>query len=512
MPKLHVIRHYLGFSVLMAWISLLYSSKVLLLLPGSLPPLANAHLFSTSAVLVTAGILAVLSTRLSPLQHRRELLYLVSIAGALGTAGIPFVSAGLIAGWWSFVCVGVAGVCSTVISVAWMERFAVQQPRPAFICFVAANLIGSGLHLVLTLLPQTVSIVCVVLLPVVSAFSLWPAPLAQLLHYDQASSRLCDQPNDRASNQSSDLPSYNGCGRPSPNGCHNGCERPSLRQLAAATPMRFIIAFGIISFAGGALQTLQLPNAPVLAPLNSWLFSLAASVAAMGIGCVFALLSYRVNYAIAFYIAIPAITCAALLLALLPELPSAIAHSISGLGLNLVNLLVWLLLVHTVHERRIPAVWCFAIFNLVQFAGTLLGQLTTILAGSNLMVIALALLVSLIFAALVAMGAHRQMRESSPGATTKPTTDYAEQNNVGLDVLTRALAAEYGLTPREQEVLLIWVKGHNSSHIEKTLFISKNTVKTHLSHIYHKIGTDNRQELLTLLEQRGKAARMADQE
>ena len=39
------------------------------------------------------------------------------------------------------------------------------------------------------------------------------------------------------------------------------------------------------------------------------------------------------------------------------------------------------------------------------------------------------------------------------------------------------------------------------AYIEKQLFISKNTVKTHLRHIYQKTQTGNKEELLVLFEQ-----------
>ena len=73
------------------------------------------------------------------------------------------------------------------------------------------------------------------------------------------------------------------------------------------------------------------------------------------------------------------------------------------------------------------------------------------------------------------------------------------------DQLERAvcdLAQECGLTPREVEVLQAWSTGHNAAYIEQNLGISRNTVKTHLNHIYQKTGTAGREELLGLLDQR----------
>lgn len=48
------------------------------------------------------------------------------------------------------------------------------------------------------------------------------------------------------------------------------------------------------------------------------------------------------------------------------------------------------------------------------------------------------------------------------------------------------------LTDRELEVLRALVKGLNNTQIADTLFISLNTVKTHLKNIFQKLGVDDR--------------------
>ena len=61
-----------------------------------------------------------------------------------------------------------------------------------------------------------------------------------------------------------------------------------------------------------------------------------------------------------------------------------------------------------------------------------------------------------------------------------------------LALRVKRVAVQCGLSPREQEVLAIWATGPHGAYIEKQLFISKNTVKTHLNHIYAKTKTANR--------------------
>lgn len=51
------------------------------------------------------------------------------------------------------------------------------------------------------------------------------------------------------------------------------------------------------------------------------------------------------------------------------------------------------------------------------------------------------------------------------------------------------------LTPRELEVYYHMVLGLNNKMISKELFISENTVKTHISHIYNKLDISNRNQL-----------------
>lgn len=60
------------------------------------------------------------------------------------------------------------------------------------------------------------------------------------------------------------------------------------------------------------------------------------------------------------------------------------------------------------------------------------------------------------------------------------------------------LSDAFGLTQREQEVLALLLRGRSIPYIKETLYISTNTAKTHVRHIYQKVGVHERQELLTL--------------
>lgn len=64
----------------------------------------------------------------------------------------------------------------------------------------------------------------------------------------------------------------------------------------------------------------------------------------------------------------------------------------------------------------------------------------------------------------------------------------------------RRVSDEYGLSTRETEVMELLGRGRSGPAIADELFISENTVRTHIKRIYAKVGVNKKQELLEILE------------
>ena len=62
------------------------------------------------------------------------------------------------------------------------------------------------------------------------------------------------------------------------------------------------------------------------------------------------------------------------------------------------------------------------------------------------------------------------------------------------------LAAEYGLSGRELDVLKLLARGRSLPYIEESLHISNSTARTHTRSIYRKLDIHSRQALLNLVE------------
>ena len=61
------------------------------------------------------------------------------------------------------------------------------------------------------------------------------------------------------------------------------------------------------------------------------------------------------------------------------------------------------------------------------------------------------------------------------------------------------VAGEFKLTPREEEVLIAISQGMSIAEIAESFYIAPGTVKTHINHIYTKMGISNRDELKKVL-------------
>ena len=82
----------------------------------------------------------------------------------------------------------------------------------------------------------------------------------------------------------------------------------------------------------------------------------------------------------------------------------------------------------------------------------------------------------------------------------------SDEANV-LEQACDLIAVEEFFTPREKDVFLLLAQGHNRLAVSQRLVVSENTVKTHMSNIYQKLGVHAQQELIDVVEARCKELR-----
>ena len=78
---------------------------------------------------------------------------------------------------------------------------------------------------------------------------------------------------------------------------------------------------------------------------------------------------------------------------------------------------------------------------------------------------------------------------------------YEAVNEASVTLQTEFLE-EHDVSAREQEIIALLIQGLSNREIAEKLFISPNTVKTHIKNIYAKLGVTNRMLLFSLLQKK----------
>ncbi len=90
------------------------------------------------------------------------------------------------------------------------------------------------------------------------------------------------------------------------------------------------------------------------------------------------------------------------------------------------------------------------------------------------------------------------------GSLTEPSGDRPDETVIVIgparpEEVAWLNVAAYGLSPREEEVVGLLVRGFTSREVSRSLFISEHTVQRHLSNIFEKVGVRSRKTLLKRL-------------
>ena len=97
-------------------------------------------------------------------------------------------------------------------------------------------------------------------------------------------------------------------------------------------------------------------------------------------------------------------------------------------------------------------------------------------------------LVALLFSAL---GIWLGLKLTRP-AEVKAVTDAAAAPGVQPFAVNQERMEALGITPREHEILGLIAEGLSNREIGERLFVSENTVKTHSSRLFDKLGVNRR--------------------
>ena len=106
----------------------------------------------------------------------------------------------------------------------------------------------------------------------------------------------------------------------------------------------------------------------------------------------------------------------------------------------------------------------------------------------------------------VAVEADEDSGEVQVGTAQHQPSALADRIAASIEERCLEISRDYALSPRETEVLTLLAQGRTRFYIQEELVLAENTVKTHVAHIYKKLGVNNRQDMLDLVFGKNEAA------
>lgn len=207
--------------------------------------------------------------------------------------------------------------------------------------------------------------------------------------------------------------------------------------------------------------------------------------------------SYRIDiiYKVAFFFC----ACAVCVLGIAAQHLFA-SYIVVYIAYSFVIPTMWMLALGTVFMSKTPPAKVFSTVFGVQYLGFFLGFLLAQIIqnifgrgeGALIAPYATLLMVTILLLVYIVILPERSLLALSPRIFGL--------SRESIDKRCSDLGEQYGLSKRELEVFSLFARGRSLKYIEKTLYISKNTVASHRKNIYRKLEIHSQQELLSLVE------------
>jgi DNA-binding CsgD family transcriptional regulator len=228
------------------------------------------------------------------------------------------------------------------------------------------------------------------------------------------------------------------------------------------------------------------------------------------LGTVFFFEKFRPS--ILYKLALPCMVLGLLLLAWV-DVGSVAATMATNAGNIAFELFILITLAEICYRYGIDAIWMFGIVEGFSSLAATVGfgsgsQFVLSYPAGSFGANVLVLVIVVLLVALSTFFFNDRLVSQTFG-TTPVAGDEAESEMRSQTVMTyyedlvwrcSTVARQYGLSHREEEILELLAQGMSGARIEEELFISKNTVKTHVHHIYEKLGVHSRDEARAIVE------------
>ena len=287
-------------------------------------------------------------------------------------------------------------------------------------------------------------------------------------------------------------------------------DRPARREATKfSVPWKAVFLMAAYAFAYGLLEIRSYSGG--FGPHSSPGTLIAALAIFLGV-CI---RGKHFDFGLIYRGALPITVAAFLLLPAFNLFSESVSSFCISAGYTMQSILIMIIIASICYRYGASPIWLFGIERGVRQIFMLLGRDTSQALGSigvapaNTEVITSTLAVISIVAATMIFMSEKELSsnwgavpitpEMQPSLTTEPRKKTPAEKKHELATRVAAVAREYKLSTREEEVLLLLGQRKTVGIIERELFIANGTAKAHVRHIYQKLDIHTRQELFDML-------------
>ncbi|MBC5585280.1 hypothetical protein H8S61_13885 [Eggerthella sp. NSJ-70] len=470
-----------GLSFFMAWIyGAFYSSMVW----GGSNGVLDAEYPWIASMLLSGllGIAGCLAFGLRPPRALRSRSWAAPTAALLCGAGSLLVAwcsrAGQVEPLVVVLCVVPVAAGFSLLTVVWGSRIADEDDAMIEFSVPMSFIVARVLFALLVVLPPDAALALLVLLPLASTVFLrrpsgeCPESAVSPSRFRALSARACDQPLLR------------------------------VRGVVAATAVLLVfrIGYGVVRVVADGPAT-----------QGAWYFlsALLVPTVVFGVFVVLALTSARcLSSSLVTRWMLPVLLLAFALVPVDGEIGHQGAIMANSVASTILQAFFWLLLAKAAHRRSGSGPFFFSCYlvglGIGMAVGEGLGLALVASVGNSELWLSLPFVACILVACVMALE-ERARRFGTEGEPLSPpmafpsiSTDQDAPDLIDAALREQAhrMAGAYKLSPREEEIVAHLLAGRNRPYIRDALFISLNTVNTHIKNAFAKMDVHSQQELL----------------
>lgn len=222
----------------------------------------------------------------------------------------------------------------------------------------------------------------------------------------------------------------------------------------------------------------------------------------------------RMSYGKMLAVCVPLLSCGFAVLPWLGGTNGLVGQILIKTGFIVYQVLFWVLLLGKIHDDPRHAYMYSGLFLGLFMLAKTIGRTVTFTADSGIaaallswQVATAALWVICTYTLIFFIVASRSPRSAMFGIRGEQATQAAPEEEPGLaepadsfSLKLDAFCKQYALSPREREVMELAVHGYTLRAIGQQLYITEDTVKTHLRRVYAKVNVTNKQGLISMVD------------